>query len=256
MNKLHAKSKKGSFTVEAAIFLPIFIIGILSIAYILKVIAIQENVFNSLSDEARNIAAEASIVPYPAFFNHDVAERVRAENGSEIERFRISMFLYRYGISDYTDQIRVTADYDVKVKLPAAFVDRIPVSDTILCRAFVGKLNTSKPMDADEFKEEKESVTVWVFPRSGTKYHKEDCSYVKVYPKEVALNEGVRKKYEPCGICKPRELGNGSLVYCFQTSGEVFHRADCPVVERYVVSMEKEEAESRGYTPCSVCGGH
>ncbi|MDR1136199.1 MAG: hypothetical protein LBL49_08505 [Clostridiales Family XIII bacterium] len=249
------KSKKGSFTVEAAIFLPIFIIGVLSIAYILKVIAVQENVFNSLSDEVRNMAAEAAAMPYPVFFKNDITERVNDENGDEMENFQISGFLYRYSFGGYTDQIRLTAEYDINVKLPAAIIKEIPVSDTILCRAFTGILNTSEPMGAEEFLEDEESVTVWVFPRSGTKYHKEDCGYVKVYPKELALSESVRKKYEPCSICKPRDLGNGSLVYCFQTSGEVFHRANCAVVERYVVSMEKEEAESRGYTPCSVCGG-
>jgi hypothetical protein len=249
-------SKKGSFTVEAAIFLPVFIIGVLTIAYLLKVIAVEENVFNALSDEARCVAAEASAMPYPLFFQSDITARAEGENGDELENFQISRFSYRYSEGGYTDQIRVTAKYDVKVKLPAAAPGLLPVSDTILCRAFVGSLHGHEPIAAEELEHEEESVTVWVFPRSGTKYHGPGCVYVTSYPKEMTLSEGLRRRYDPCELCEPKTLGNGSLVYCFEAGGRAFHKAECSVVERYVISMERSEASARGYTACSVCGGN
>jgi hypothetical protein len=254
-NVTRARSKRGSFTLEAAIFLPIFIIAVLTIAYLIKLIAVQENAFHALADETGKVAAEASLTPYPLFFKGDAAKRIAEENGGELENLRIARFDYRYGFGEYTEQIRVTADYDIGVKLPAPFIRAIPVSDTILCRAFVGANNADVPMSAEELEEKKESRTVWIFPRSGTKYHGETCSYVAVYPREVLLSAGVRQRYNPCKLCNPGSLPAGSLVYCFQTAGQVFHRGDCTTVDRYVVPIELEEAEARGYTPCAKCGG-
>jgi hypothetical protein len=240
---------------EAAIFLPIFILSVLTVGWLIKLIAVQENVFCALADETEKAAAEASLTPYPLFFKGDVEKRIAEENGGELENLRIARFDYRYGLGEYTEQIRVTVDYDIGVKLPAALIRAIPVSDTVLCRAFVGANNADTPMSAAELEEEKESRTVWIFPRSGTKYHSETCSYVAVYPREALLGAGVRQRYTPCKLCDPGSLPAGSLVYCFQTAGKAFHRGDCTLVDRYVVPIELEEAEARGYTPCLKCGG-
>jgi hypothetical protein len=248
--------KRGSFTLEAAIFLPIFIISALTIGYLVKLIAVQENAFHSLADEVRKVAAEASFTHYPVFFKGDVTKRINEENGGELENLRIARFDYRYGFLEYTEQIRVTANYDIGVRLPAAVIRTIPVSDTILCRAFVGALNSDAPMSAEELEEDKESRTVWVFPRSGTKYHGESCGYIAVYPKELILSASVRGRYAPCKLCDPGSMPAGSLVYCFQSTGQAFHRGDCTSVDRYVIPMELEEAEAEGYTPCLKCGGY
>jgi hypothetical protein len=249
-------SRRGSFTLEAAIFLPIFIISVLTIAHLIKLIAVQENAFHALADETGKAAAEAVLTPYPLFFKGDVEKRILAENGDELENLRVARFDYRYGLGEYTEQIRVTIDYDIGVKLPAALIRAIPVSDTILCRAFVGANNADVPMTNAELEEEKDSRTVWIFPRSGTKYHGETCGYVTVYPKELTLGAGVRQRYAPCKLCDPGSLPAGSLVYCFQSAGKAFHRGDCGSVDRYVIPIELEEAEARGYTPCAKCGGN
>ncbi|MDR2132946.1 MAG: hypothetical protein LBP30_06320 [Clostridiales Family XIII bacterium] len=255
-NGNYLRARRGSFTLEAAIFLPIFILSALTIAYLIKLIAVQENAFHALADETRKIAAEAAMSPFPVFFKGDVLARIGEENGGELENLRVARFDYRYGLGEYTEQIRVTVDYDIGVKLPAALISAIPVSDTILCRAFVGAINADAPMSNEELEEEKTSRTVWVFPRAGTKYHGEACSYVAVYPKELLLGEGVRRRYAPCKLCDPGSLPTGSVVYCFQSTGKAFHRGDCASVDRYVIPMELEEAEARGYTPCAKCGGY
>ncbi|MDR1572300.1 MAG: hypothetical protein LBS32_07230 [Clostridiales Family XIII bacterium] len=248
-------SRRGSFTVEAAIFLPVFIIGVLTVAYLLKMIAVQENVFHALTDEARAVAAEAVAVPYPVFFGRDLMARISEENGDELENARMSAFAYRFSRGAYTEQVEIRLDYDIGVKLPDAAVRSIPVSDILLFRAFVGADNAGPPLRQEDLEAEKESFTVWIFPRSGAKYHGEDCSYIEVWPREMALSDSLRRKYEPCGLCKPKDLSNGSLVYCFTTSGEVFHRGGCTSVDRYVVPIQKDEAEARGYTACARCGG-
>ena len=247
-------SKKGSFTIEAAIFLPIFLIAVLTVSYLVKLIAIQENVFHSLSDEIRNVAAEAEVLPYPLFFEQDVLKRIEEENQGEIKNLRVSSFFYRIDQGNYSEQIKVNLKYDIGVRLPKAVINLIPVSDTIICRAFVGADNSKKPMSIEDIEGDKNSCLVWIFPKSGTKYHKESCTYVSSYPKEMPLNESLRRKFDPCKLCGAKNLSNGSLVYCFQY-GDVYHQGSCSTVDKYVISIEKDEAESRGYTPCSKCGG-
>ena len=44
-------------------------------------------------------------------------------------------------------------------------------------------------------------------------------------------------------------------VFCFFHSGEVYHRGDCPSVDKYYEKIQKREAISRGYSACSICGG-
>jgi hypothetical protein len=250
-----SRSKKGALTVEAAIFLPLVILSVLTVAYLLKLIAAQENVFHALADEARSLAANAALTPYPLFFEHDLLARLADENGDEIENTRLSAFRYRFDAAGYSEQIHVTADYEIGVKLPAALIRSIPASDTLLCRAFVGAVSTGDPLPPSALAEEKESRTVWIFPRAGARYHGADCSYIVVHPKEVTLDDSVRRRYDPCKLCDPKGLGNGSPVYCFDRSGEVYHRGSCSSVDRYVIPIEKDEAEARGYTPCAKCGG-
>ena len=83
-NGIFPRSKRGSFTLEAAIFLPIFILSVLTIAYLIKLIAVQENAFHALADETEKVAAEAALMPYPLFFKGDVEKRIREENGGEL----------------------------------------------------------------------------------------------------------------------------------------------------------------------------
>jgi hypothetical protein len=248
-------SKKGSYTLEAAIFLPIFIVSVLTIGYILKLIAVQENIFHSLTDESRRLAAEASVVAQNPLFTYDLKHRIRDENGRELGYLDVSDFDYRFSSGGYSEQICIRLNYDVSVLLPAAPVKSLSLTDTVLCRAFVGKYNGNRAMSENELTEAEPSRTVWVFPRAGTKYHAEDCSFIVVCAKETALDGAVRSKYKPCKLCNPENLKNGSLVYCFENSGKAYHTGSCTSVDRYVISMEQAEAEMRGYGPCLKCGG-
>ena len=46
----------------------------------------------------------------------------------------------------------------------------------------------------------------------------------------------------------------GAVVYYFRY-GEAYHEAGCSTIEKYVVNMDRRDAEKRGYLPCSKCGG-
>ena len=240
---------------EAAIFLPIFIIGVLTFAYLIKFLSVQEGVFHSFVDEARVVGAEAPVNPLSApFFEPKLKERIYDENEGLVSNADVAYFLYLYPSHGMTGLISMDLNYDVDIKLPIPFYDKLPVSESLIFRGFIGKEEVQNPLSFDEMEKEKSSDPVWIFPRAGGRYHGEDCTYIKSEPRQMTMTNQIRRKYDPCGICDSGDLSDGSLVYCFKT-GHSFHTGSCPAVDKYVISVEKEDAVRRGYTPCSKCGG-
>ena len=253
-------AKRGSTAVETAILLPLFVIGILTIGYLLKFCMISEGVHHALTDEAHRIMAEASCVPYPAFGEKELVKRIAYESRGEAQRVKADRFLYRVpGISKggrvYTDLIAISVSFETPLKLPRLFLSEVKGERTALCRAFVGMEQGGQALPFSDMEQREDGKTVWVFPRAGERYHGEHCSYIENDPREVLLDRAVRVKYTPCKLCKPSERRDGTLVYCFLTSGRAYHLGECYIVERYVIEIGKEDAEAQKYKPCKKCGG-
>ncbi len=246
-------SKRGIVTIEAAIFLPIFLVGLLTFAYLLKFLIIQEQVFHDLSDEAKLVAANAINQPhYPLGFETHLMNRIQDDCGEKIQNLELSQFKYLYQ-DDTTNLIFMNLEYDVRVNLPIQFVDDLHLEEKLLMRGFVGHRVDENPMSFEELEKEVEFEIVWVFPNSGTKYHQQNCIYITSQPREVVLSQDIRHRYHPCEICKSKEIENGSLVYCFPNYGESYHTSECSVIKKYVIPMEKSEAIEKGYLPCTKC---
>ena len=251
---IYKHTKKGSLSVEAAIFLPIFIIGVLTFAYLIKLMAVQETVFHSFADEARKLSSEAVIYPTVPFYEARLMDRLYDENPDDIYAIDLDHFRYLSNASGMNGIISMDLDYKVKIKLPIQFYNDLPISETLVFRGFIGSEEELDPMSFEEMETEKESDLVWIFPKAGGRYHKENCTYISSKPRQVRLSEHLKRKYKSCSICHSSKITNGNYVYCFP-DGEVYHKGNCPTVEKYVISIEKEEAIKRGYTPCSKCGG-
>ncbi|MCL1896171.1 MAG: hypothetical protein FWG03_06470, partial [Clostridiales bacterium] len=69
-------AKKGQIAVEAAVFLPLFIIGVLTIGYLLKFCMVSEGVHHALTDESHRIMADAPVIPYPVGRAHELTQRI------------------------------------------------------------------------------------------------------------------------------------------------------------------------------------
>ncbi|MDR0357061.1 MAG: hypothetical protein LBH63_01615 [Clostridiales Family XIII bacterium] len=247
---------------ETAIFLPLFIVGALTLGYLMKIASVEEGVFHSVADETRLLAAQANLPVLSATYKKDLTNRLNEENAGDIRGVKVSPILYRmpyYGVKSgraYTDLIGVSVAYEIDLRLPALFMRSAESGTAIICRAFVGCDNAAIPMPFDEMERNGDGNIVWVFPRAGERYHGPDCSYIKNEPKEVLLNASVRSRYKPCELCKPSAMSDGNLVYCFPGFGEAYHKGNCFLVKRYVVSMDVSDAKEHGYTVCSKCGGN
>jgi hypothetical protein len=228
---------------------------------LIKFTAVSENIYHSLADETRRYAASAVLSRAPAGYGSAVKSRVIEENGGGVTSVEVSPvrfgFPYVSATSGraYTGLIGASVSYKARLGLPSIFADGLTGSETILCRSFIGASNPGERMTFDEMENDKDSHLVWVFPRAGEKYHGEKCTYIKNEPREVILTSAVRGMYSPCKLCKPGGASDGSLVYVFPSSGGVYHRGECYVVERFVISMSEDDARGKGYSKCSKCGG-
>lgn len=216
--------------------------------------SIQGSVFHSLTDEARVLSSEARLYVTDLLFESKLKTRIYDENKNHIQELDLENFQYLYSFGD-PGMISMDLNYNVDIKMPIPFFDKLPVSESLLFRGFIGLERPFDPISFEEMEREEKSHLVWIFPRAGGRYHKETCSYISSKPRQFIMSKNIRQRYVPCGICKPSELSDGELVYCYVKWGEAYHKGSCPAVDKYVIPIEKEEAIKKGYTPCLKCGG-
>jgi len=251
-------SRRGQVAVETAILLPLFIIGILTLGYLLKFCMVSEGVQHALTDEAHKIMADPLTMYTPGVNAQRITERVGGESRGEVKNVQTNAALTA-GVSKgglfYDDLIAISVTFDTPLKLPRLFFNEVQGERTALFRAFAGMSHAGAVKPFDDMERDDGGEMVWVFPRAGEKYHGEHCPYIENDPHEVLLDPSVRLRFSPCKLCNAAGSKDGTLVYCFMTSGRAYHTGECTIVERYVIEISKEDAEKQGYTPCSKCGG-
>ncbi len=247
-------SKKGYFTLEAALFLPVFIIGILTLAYCIKLFSTAENVTNSLLDETGHLAAQAYGKQTAPEFPAKLKLRVREENG-RLRNFEITEFRYLHRSRGKDGLLTVACRYRIDLSLPLHLRDSFEMESRVQCRGFIGKRSAGISMPFSEMEKNGDSSLVWIFPDWGQKYHRETCTYVTNHARQMVLTKELVKRFRPCELCGSGSMRVGSYVYCFIRAGMVYHKDSCKTVEKYTIEIEKEDAAAKGYTPCSKCGG-
>lgn len=246
------KSKKGYLLVEAAIFLPLFIIAVLSMAYMIKYAMVSENVSQITFDETRVYIKEIYISSTIGNERGKIKERLEIEM-PQISEVKVSNILPFILSPDENYVFSYDIEYNVKVPVPI-FIEDTKGRQRIVFRPFVGKDNsTEKLMNPDEKEEYKE---VFVFPRAGERYHKADCIFIKSYAREERMGSKIKLKYDPCRLCDAKNIKTGETVYFFMKSGEKYHTPKCSIVDKYVITMDLQDAEAKGYTSCKKCGGY
>lgn len=250
-------TKKGSLGVEAAIFLPMLVLGILTIAYIIKINSMEEDMMSIAADESHLLAvksytelgrADAAVFPYRL-------ETLINENNPEGTVTDITDFRYRYSKQNLDNLISFCMHSRSDINFPINFYGSIEGISSLTCRAFVGTKKYSTVKGFNIMEEEEKSERVWVFPAAGKRYHSENCTYVRTAAVKGVLNSGIKRKYHSCRLCGAEDISEGSIICYFPYSGQAYHKSTCSAVDKYVIEIEKKEAEKRGYTPCLKCGG-
>lgn len=247
------KNTKGFYTLEAAIFLPLVILAVLSLGYFMRIYGGWEQCLYTAINESSKSSLKAYGGISPQMIRYDLEKRL-TKDGKGFDKAEISMvrIMYAEGGTDSLTSYRIKAD--VKLELPLGFERDFNFRTKIKYRNFVGIRGKMTGAGSDFLEKEGDADAVWIFPQSGIRYHNRQCTYVEASPVKYILSSRLKKKYNPCSICDSQSITSGSTVYCFD-SGDVYHRGTCRVIKRKVISIDKKEAEDKGYTPCSKCGG-
>ena len=248
------KSTKGFYTLEAAIFLPFVILAVLSLGYFIRIEGTWENCIHGAVDESAVIAARSCNGVEPYMTAEKVRNRILEDNPKlddlEIRNVRI---FYSDLQGDKLISYRIRAGQEIS--FPLGFRKDFALDCRIKFRGFVGREYRGDPMGVSGLETDAAKQPVWYFPHSGRRYHKENCTYVKASVHPVILTESVKKRYSACRTCRSGKIANGSVVFCFENSGSSYHEGTCRTIRRRSAVIDKAEAEKKGYSPCSKCGG-
>lgn len=204
-------NKAGSYITEATMSLPVLILCVVALAFIIRIIAVCENISFMTASEIKDI----DIAAYQAEHTYGlgkiaVEESVLAEN-PKLTSFDVTKFKYRYTANEIDDLIAVQTQADFKVKNPIGILGEISFTQGILTRAFTGKKLSAEPLSASEFMRADESSTVIVFPKYGERYHTKNCRYVlnydgdEAYRLEMEKEDAKAKGYTACTVCRGGE---------------------------------------------------
>ena len=239
------KSKKGHFILEAAIFLPIFVLAFLAIGQLINIAGVRNAVMHSASDEVSKVARFSYKVKQADIYRKKVSDRViSSAKGANDVNIRD----YEYLKED--DLISFEVHYNCKNKIKIGVHQNVYMADRILCRAFTGKkLEGAMGFDAMQGIGDDE---VWIFPENGRCYHRVSCTYVRSSARSAVKTGSILSKYQACKKCMSGNSAPGSMVYVFE-NGEKFHLRTCITLNKICESMGKDEAQKNGYAPCSKC---
>lgn len=243
-----APDKKGGIIVEASITFPICVIMLATICWLIKACCIQAVLFDTVENELRYGAALS--LPLPAAG----VSRALDEAGIEGENYSVKGYAggLSYGGAGGFERLAFT--YDTELKLPVPLISDIFLDNRIVYRKWTGLNVQGTPFGFDAMKEAAQGDPVYIFPMAGTKYHNKNCRVVNSAGRTVSLNSGIRKKYNACVLCTTGSERDGQQVYIFDY-GACYHNAGCHAVTKYIILMDAEDAASKGYSACSICGG-
>lgn len=278
--------KRGSLIVETAIFLPLFIIGVLTLAYLLKTFYIQEAVHHAFVDEAKKTAVEAYIhdlkvipdcIPKDildnglkdnVLFEYRIKQRINEEKIKDIETFKVTRFKYLYNnleqlletnhhLNQYSidtdDLIDIIIQYDAKLPFAIKYKEKLHISQRLVFRGWTGSKHSSNPISFDSMEKNENSTTVYIFPKAGQKYHRATCKIITNCPVQKVLSQSIMSRYKACELCNANKASEGCIIYLYPKTGAVYHLKNCPLVDKYIIKIQLRDAISKGYGPCQKC---
>lgn len=257
---LHAPSSKNiylkaSYSLEAAMVMPIFLYAMIAILFLMRVISVQYGVKTAIDDTAKLVSVsggnlEDGIVEPTSLSVAAIATTKIAKNGTPLNFVKLGIAGFNFLNTEVTDsEVKIVVKYYMKVPLAPDFGHK---GFLITQRAYAKRF-TGYHLD-DENKDE---IDEYVFvTKYGEAYHTDlNCSYLKLSIRSVPESslKGERNnnghKYTSCQYCGKKGYG----AYYITDDGTGYHtRLDCPGLKRTINRVKKEEAEKTCHA-CQKC---
>lgn len=250
ISKIHI-NKRGTYILESAISLPIFLIAVIVMSSIILMFACIEDANFILSAELRRGAAEAIISGQELLIPARIEKKLYEH--SQVVELDIQDYGYRTKRWNQDELIPISIKMHMHTDNPLNLASSATYDLACVARAYVGKERDINPMSVSEMMSNGNAV--FIFPKSGMKYHIKGCSFLKAACEATILDAKLKSRYSTCPLCHSRDAHIGALVYYFPVAGDAYHMPNCKALERNYIEVEKEVALERGYSPCKKCGG-
>ncbi len=245
------KDTNGSITIEAALAVPVFFLAVVSLLYLMEIMALRTSVRCGLQYAGKIAAGEAYIVTavMPSQLEKDVIHAIGADrlersiilggcNGIRCDESRVSL---RTGIG------KLTASYQIRLPVLLFKVPPIEYREEIRIKVWSGYEKEGFLTDDEE--------TVYI-TETGLVYHRDyHCTHLELSIRMVSsaelesLRNNSGGRYYPCGQCV--RLGKNG-VYITNTGDRYHSSLSCSGLKRTIYAVPVSEAVGR--RACSRCG--
>lgn len=246
-------NKKGSYLVEAAIALPVFMIAVIVMSSVILMYACIEDCTFIAANELRRGAAEAAVADTSIVLPYRIRKGIEDDH-SQVHSASLTDAGFRCERWGMDELLIVGYRLRLKTNNPLGINAEADYDLSLATRAYVGRERDESSMTAEEFADE-DAEAVYIFPKRGEKYHSQGCTFLRAASTSAALSDSVKRRYRTCPLCHSSKAGDGALVYYFPSDGEDYHLPGCPSLQRNYIEIDKSTAQKRGYTACSKCGG-
>ena len=243
MNSKMLINKKGSYLVEAAIALPVFIIAVMVMSSVILMYACIEDCSFIAANELRRGAAEAVMADTSIALPYRIRREIEKSH-SQVYSARLTDSGFRCRRWGVDELLIVNFRLRLKTNNPLGIKAEADYDLALATRAYVGRERDDEDAEA-----------VYIFPKRGEKYHSKGCTFLRAASTSAALSASIKRKYKACPLCHSSRAKAGALVYYFPSDGEDYHLPGCPSLQRNYIEIGKSTALERGYTACSKCGG-
>lgn len=245
-------TKKGSVTIETAMVLPVFFLGIVCLLYMMEVMAIRTSIRSGMQCAAKQVVEEAFLKPVVT--SEELEENIRNAIGTErLDRSIIkggSMGISCEGsrMSVITGILDIHVRYEVKLPVPAVSSAVAVMEEALKVKGWTGYIRTGW---------ENESEDMVYITQTGMVYHRDSsCNYLELSIQTVSSedldilrnkNQGI---YHACGRCVSGQAKDKVYITAY---GDRYHNSlNCSGLKRTVYMVPVSEAVGKG--ACAKCG--
>ena len=200
--------KRGSYLVEAALTLPVFILSVIALALLISIISVCENISMVTALEMRDFTTSVSARNY--LNSVSLCKQIEKSVSEECEKltdFQVKEAKLFYQKNEIDDLIGIVTESRFTVDNPIGIYGKIQFEEKLVVRGYTGALQDSAPLAESEFRKTGRSEPVIVYPKYGKRYHRKSCRYAKEeyagekYQLEMEKEDAVRKGFTGCLVC-------------------------------------------------------
>ncbi|NBH13455.1 pilus assembly protein [Lachnospiraceae bacterium] len=239
---------KGSFTIEAALTLPVFLFAAAMILSLFLIMQVQYTVENALDRAVADTALLGELsekqvenLTKAAFYK----ELMKQNCQLSLVQGQIAGFSWK-GTAVDSAYIDVLLTYRLKFPINCFGKRTMKVLKGRRMHRWSGEQRAGSGGDKEGW--------VFITPNQSVYHNSRTCSHLKLSIKtqKVSQWDNIKKLYGPCGHCT-RGQKRGTVVYLTKEGGCYHYRIDCSGLKRTVYMIKKKEAGNK--RPCSRCGG-